>query len=181
MINMLDHYGLSYRRLDGIVSLNQDYDIIANAHRQALDSSKTEHVLILEDDCIPYKYREQFEVPDNADIIYLGLHVYGHPKEKISKDICRVSGMAGAHAILYLTQRGKDILVEAQKLTKDKKLGFDIALSKLQYKVNTYALNIPIWYQKDAPELTKFDTDNLNILPGYYGGGHPDYDKPIKY
>jgi hypothetical protein len=181
MINMLNYYGLKASRIEGIPRIYQSYDVIADAHRKALNSSSAEQVLILEDDCVPHNYREEFEVPDDADIVYLGMNTYGHPKERISQEIWRVSGMPGAHAILYLTQNGKNILIEAQKLSKNKKHGFDISLGKLQHKVNTYALNSPMWYQKDLLELTKFNADDAEISEMYYGGGFPDYDNPLVF
>jgi hypothetical protein len=176
MINMFSYYGLKASRVEGITRTYQKYNVIGDAHRKALDSSSSEHVLILEDDCTPHNYRQEFEVPDDADIVYLGLHTYGHPKERISEEIWRVSGMAGAHAILYLTQRGKDILIEAQK---NRKQGIDISLSELQHKVNTYALNSPIWYQNNMPDSTKFNADDNGIVPNYYGGDFEDYDSPL--
>jgi hypothetical protein len=182
MINMLNYYGLKASRIEGIPrGIYKNYDTIADSHRKALNSSSAEQVLILEDDCIPHNYRQEFEVPDDADIVYLGLHTYGHPEERISKEIWRVSGMVGAHAILYLTQGGKDILIQAQKLSRTKKHGFDISLSKLQHKVNTYALNSPIWYQKDVPDCTKFNADDAEIVPDYYGGFFSDYDDPVVF
>lgn len=182
MINMLNYYGLKASRIEGIPrGIYKNYDIIADSHRKALNSSSAEQVLILEDDCIPHNYRQEFEVPDDADIIYLGLHTYGHPVERVSEEIWRVSGMAGAHAILYLTQGGKDILIQAQKLSRTKKHEFDISLSKLQHKVNTYALNSPIWYQKDVPDCTKFNADDAEIVSDYYGGFYSDYDKPVVF
>lgn len=181
MVNMLNHYGLSASRVEGVIPFEQGYDVIADAHLKALNSSSAERLLILEDDCVPHNYRNEFEVPDDADIVYLGLATYGTPKDRVSQEIWRVSGMAGAHAILYLTQRGKNILLEATQLTKDKKYGFDISLSKLQHKVNTYALNSPIWYQKDLLEITKFNADDPDITVDYYGGGYPDYEEPLKF
>jgi len=181
MINMLNHCGLTASRVEGIVSADQGYDVIADAHRKALDFSSAEQVLILEDDCIPYSYRKEFDVPEDADIVYLGLHGYGHPKEKVSQEIYKVSGMAGAHAILYLTKAGKSVLLEAQKITQNELIGFDIALGKLQHKVNTYALTRPMWYQKDAMDITKFNAGDLEVLVGYHGGGNPDYKEPLEF
>ena len=182
MINMLNYYGLKASRIEGIPrDIYKNYDVISDSHRKALNSSSAEQVLILEDDCVPHNYRQEFEVPDDADIVYLGLHAYGHPEERVSQEIWRVSGMAGAHAILYLTQSGKDILVKAQKLSKSEKHGFDISLAKLQHKVNAYALNSPIWYQGDAPDITKFNADDDGIVSDYYGGFYSDYDKPIVF
>jgi hypothetical protein len=183
MVNMLSHYGLRFSRVEAILSgPHQKYDVIADSHIKALESSSAEQLLILEDDCVPHNYRNEIEVPDDADIVYLGIHGYEHVRERVSPELWKISGMLAAHAILYLTQRGKDILIEAQKLTKDKKYPFDVSLAKLQNKVNTYALNSPIWYQKDYPELTKFELDNSEHMTfGLYGGGYRDYDSPLRF
>lgn len=180
MINMLNYYGLKASRVEGVTRAYQRYDVVADAHRKALDSSSAKQVLILEDDCIPHNYRQEFEVPDDADIVYLGIHTYSHLRERISPEVWKISGMLASHAILYLTQHGKNILIESQKLSKNKKHAFDVSLAKLQKKVNTYALNNPIWYQKDFPELTKFNLDELkNESFEAYGGGCTDYAKPL--
>jgi hypothetical protein len=183
MVNMLSHCGLRASRVEGILaSANQEYDVVADSHLKALNSSSAEKLLILEDDCVPHNYRNEIEVPDDADIVYLGIHGYQHARERISPELWKVSGMIAAHAILYLTQQGKDILIEAQKLTKDKKYAFDVSLAKLQNKVNTYALNSPVWYQKDYPELTKFELDNSEHMTfGMYGGVSRDYEEPIRF
>jgi hypothetical protein len=183
MVNMLSHYGLSFSRVEAILAdPKQEYDVVADSHLKALNSSSAEKLLILEDDCVPHNYKNEFEVPDDADIVYLGIHGYKHVREKVSPELWKVSGMISAHAILYLTQQGKNILIEAQKLTKDKKYPFDFSLAKLQNKVNTYALNRPIWYQKDYPELTKFDLDSSEHMTfDAYGGGYRDYEEPLRF
>ena len=177
MQSMLDFYGLDYQRIEGTTEAN--YDPIADSHIKALESGAN---LILEDDCLPFDYREEFEVPDDADIVYLGIHGYGVIKDRVSADVWKVSNMLSAHAIIYITDKGKDLLKEAKDLTEAKHLGFDNSLALLQHKVNTYALNSPIWYQKDFPELTSFkleDSDNLSF--GHYGGWCVDYPEPITF
>jgi hypothetical protein len=183
MKNMLSHYGLSAFRSEGIGYENhKGYDLVADAHLKALNSSSAQQVLILEDDCIPHNYRNQIEVPDDADIVYLGIHGHKHYRKRISPEVWRISGMLTAHAILYLTERGKNILIEAQQLTSKRKYAFDVSLAKLQNRVNTYALNSPIWYQKDYPELTKFNIDELDGRAfEIYGGGCLDYEEPITF
>lgn len=182
MLNMFEHFGLNASRVEGVApEVQPGYDVIADSHLKALNSSSAEQVLILEDDCIPHNYRDEIEVPNDADVVYLGIHCLKHYKQRVSSEVWKVSGMVGAHAILYLTQRGKDFLAEAVQLTKDEKYGFDVSLGSLQHKVNTYALNSPIWYQKDIPELTKFNEDDLNIISDYYGGAYPDYAEPIDF
>lgn len=182
MLNMFEHFGLNALRVEGVApEVQPGYDVIADSHLKALNSSSAERVLILEDDCIPHNYRDEIEVPDDADVVYLGIHSLKHSKQKVSPEVWKVSGMVGAHAILYLTRRGRSFLAEAVQLTKDKKYGFDVSLAKLQYKVNTYALNSPVWYQKNIPELTKFNEDDLKTNNDYYGGAYPDYDEPISF
>jgi len=182
MKNMLSHYGLSASRVEGVFpEVQPGYDVIADSHVKALSHSSAQQVLILEDDCLPHNYRKVLEVPDDSDVVYLGIHSSEHAKQRVSPEVWKVSGMVGAHAILYLTQRGKDFLLEAAQLTRDEKFGFDVSLGKLQHKVNTYALNSPIWYQKDIPELTKFNEDDLGVVSDYYGGAYPDYDEPLNF
>jgi hypothetical protein len=177
MQGMLEFYGLDYQRVEGVTET--PYDPIADSHIRALETGAS---LILEDDCLPFDYREEFEVPDDADIVYLGIHGYGVIKHRVSADIWKVSNMLAAHAILYITDKGKDILREARDLTESKRNGFDDNLAFLQHKVNTYALNSPIWYQKDFPELTAFkieDSDGIQF--GHYGGWSKDYPEPITF
>jgi hypothetical protein len=183
MLNMFSYYGLSASRVEGVgYEMHKGYDLVADAHLKALNYSSAQRVLILEDDCIPHDYKEEFEVPDDADIVYLGVHGHKHYRERISPEVWRVSEMLTAHAILYLSQRGRDLLRQAHELTKEKKYPFDVSLAKLQKTVNTYALNSPIWYQKDYPELTKFNLDELgDKIIDVYGGGCDDYKEPIEF
>jgi hypothetical protein len=182
MLNMFNSIGLEASRVEGVAPETQPgYDVIADSHLKALNSSWAERILILEDDCVPHNYRNEIEVPDDADVVYLGVHCLKHYKQRVSPEVWRISGMVGAHAILYITQRGKDFLAEAVQLTKDEKFGFDVSLGTLQHKVNTYALNSPSWYQKDIPELTKFNLDDSDIVSDYYGGAYPDYETPLQF
>jgi peptidoglycan/xylan/chitin deacetylase (PgdA/CDA1 family) len=183
MLNMFDHYGMSASRVEGVGhEMHKGYDLVADAHLKALNYSSAERVLILEDDCIPHDYREEFEVPDDADIVYLGMHGHKHHRERVSPEVWKISEMLASHAILYLTPDGKNILRQAHELTREKKYPFDVSLARLQKTVNTYALNSPIWYQKDYPELTKFNLDELEGKTiDLYGGGPDDYDEPISF
>jgi hypothetical protein len=61
---MLDSYGLSYSRVPGVRL--EEFDPIAQAHLNALEHL-TGTGLILEDDCLPFDYREEIEVPGDFD------------------------------------------------------------------------------------------------------------------
>ena len=182
MVNMLESLGLKYFRVEGEKSLK--YDPIAISHLKALDSGAD---LILEDDCLPTKnYRETFEVPDDADVLFLGLSTgttkLRSPKYiKVSEEICRLQDMTTMHAVLYLNERGREWLEQCHDLTAEKKIGFDIATAKLMTTINAYGLNKPIWYQRDIPEQTNITLDEALLSDEYSGGGFPDYSEPISF
>ena len=181
MINMLDRLGLDYFRVEGEKS--DEYDAIALAHVKALDAGAD---LILEDDCVATEwYRETFEVPDDADVVYLGISTgttyVNTPKyEKISDDIYKLNDMTSAHAILYLTDAGRDWLRAAHDLTAEEKIGFDMATAKLMPTAKVYGLNRPLWSQRDVPSQTNLTLDEALLSDEYEGGSFEDYSKPFE-
>lgn len=183
MVNMLNHHGLHYTRVEGVVGAG--YDRVADAHINAL--ARLEGVgVILEDDCVPFYYRENIEVPDDSDVVFLGVSTgttkTNQPKyKKISDEIYRINDMTSLHAVLYLTPEGKLWLKKARELTIKRKLGFDVATARLMPKIKTYGLNKPLWYQKDFPEQTRITLDKGLLVDEYYGGGCSDYDQPLEY
>ena len=155
MINMLNNYGLKYQRIQGITKAN--FDPIAQSHMLAL---YTEADIILEDDCLPFDYREEIDVPDDADVVFLGVstgttHTHKPKYKKLSNDIYRLYDMTSLHAILYVTKAGRQWLRNAYVLTVKDGIGFDIATAKLMPTIKAYGLNSPIWYQRDVPTQTK--------------------------
>jgi len=183
MVNMLDHYGLNYTRVEGVVG--KEYDRIADAHINALDCLDRAGI-ILEDDCVPFHYRENIEVPDDSDVVFLGVSTgttnTNHPKyKKISNEIYRINDMTSLHAVLYLTPEGKAWLKESRELTIKERIGFDMATAILMPNIKVYGLNKPLWYQKDYPEQTQITLDEAILTEGYAGGGCPDYLFPLEY
>ena len=174
---MLDYFGFNYSRVEGVRGM--PYDNVAEAHFNAIESLDGEGI-VLEDDCIPYNYRSHIDIPDDADIVYLGIHGYNFDNVKrVSPDMWSIKWSLSAHAILYLTEKGKDLAKEAIVLEREGSgVGFDYQLANLLYKTNTYALNSPLWYQRDYPELTAFNVGDKGIF-GLYGGEGIDY--PIVY
>ena len=181
MVNMLSRLGLEYFRVEGEKS--DEYDAIALAHVKALDAGAD---LILEDDCIATEwYRETFEVPDDADVVYLGISTgttyVNTPKyEKVSEDIYRLNDMTSAHAILYLTSAGRNWLRAAHDLTAEEKIGFDMATAKLMPTAKVYGLNRPLWSQRDVPSQTNLTLDEALLSDEYEGGSFEDYSKPFE-
>jgi hypothetical protein len=178
MINMLDYYGLDYYRVEG--STQENYDPIAKSHLVALE---TDPDIILEDDCLPFYYREEIDVPDNSDVVFLGIstgttQTYSPKYEKISNDIYKLNDMTSIHATLYITQAGRQWLRNAYEITARENIRFDIATARLMPTINAYGLNNPIWYQRDAEFSTKRTLDEAMLFDGSEGGGFDDYDKP---
>jgi hypothetical protein len=181
MINMLNKFELNYSRVEGEQSL--EYDPISIAHLKALEAGAD---LILEDDCLPTEYyRDSFEVPDDADVVYLGISTgttgAHEPKyEKLSDDVYKLNDMTTAHAILYVTEAGRQWLRNSHDLTAEEKIGFDVATAKLMPTVNVYGLNKPLWYQHHIAEQTNMTLDEALLLNDYSGGGFPDYSEPLQ-
>ena len=174
---MLDYFGFHYSRVEGVQSM--PHDNVAEAHFNAIESLDGQGI-VLEDDCIPYNYRSHIDIPDDADIVYLGIH--GHKfgnLERVSPDMWRIGWSLSSHAILYLTEKGKGLAKEAISLEREGSGGgFDYQLANLLYKTNTYALHSPLWYQRDCPELTALNVGDKRSF-GVYGGGSNDY--PVAY
>lgn len=180
MVNMLENFELNYFRVEGVES--EEYDPIAIAHVNALDAGAD---LILEDDCLPTQYyRDSFEVPDEADVVYLGIstgttYVHSPKYQKISDELYKINDMTSVHAVLYLTDAGKQWLRNAHDLTAEEKIGFDVATARLMPTVNVFGLNRPLWYQKDVPEQTNMTLDDALLSDEYSGGGFGDYLEPL--
>jgi hypothetical protein len=181
MINMLNRLGLDYFRVEGETSL--EYDAISSAHVKALDSGAD---LILEDDCLPTAYyRDTFDIPDDADVVYLGISTgttgtHSPKYEKVSDEIYKLNDMTSAHAILYITRAGRNWLKAARDLTVGEGIGFDMATAKLMPTIKAYGLNRPIWYQYDVPSQTNLTLDEAVLVEEYSGGDFSDYPEPLQ-
>ena len=178
MINMLEHYGLDYYRVEG--SMNESHDPIAKSHFMALKGNPD---IVLEDDCLPFDYREEIDVPDDSDVVFLGIssgttQTHTPKYEKISKDIYRLNDMTTVHAILYVTETGRQWLRNAYEMTAREKPRFDRATAILMPTIKAYGLNSPIWYQRDLAGETALTMDEALLFDDYHGGGFDDYDKP---
>jgi hypothetical protein len=182
MINMLTHYGLDFIRVEGVRRVRHDeFDPIASAHICALNTGAD---LILEDDCVPFNYRDTIEVPDDADVVFLGIstgttHTTKPKYKKLSDEIYRLYDMTSLHAVLYITEAGRQWLRNAYDMTVRENVGFDISTAKLMPTINAYGLNIPVWYQFDVESQTKLTLDEALLSDEYFGGGFPDYIAPI--
>jgi hypothetical protein len=182
MVNMLNHYGLDFIRVEGVRRIRHDeFDPIASAHINALNTGAD---LILEDDCVPFNYRNTIEIPDDSDVVFLGIstgttHTIKPKYKKLSDDIYRLYDMTTTHAVLYVTEAGRQWLRNAYDMTAKENIGFDISTAKLMPTINAYGLNSPVWYQFDLGSQTKLTLDEALFSDEYFGGGLSDYTAPI--
>jgi hypothetical protein len=150
----------------------------------------------MEDDCAPTKwYTPIFEVPDDADAVYVGTSIRGltsdwkyknfktdtiwHGKPNLVNsyyNTYKVTNMLSTHAILYITKKYKEKVIQTMQMCIDKGGYNDMAISRIQKQFNVYANKIPTFYQSnefniivkdfDVELMTKVKiTDDLSIKP----------------
>jgi hypothetical protein len=123
------------------------------SHIDALQSGDAP-LLVFEDDALATEYyRDEIDIPHGADAIYLGWSK-ANPKTTVknfSENLVKVTGLAAAHAILYLTQRFKDYAENAIKVAiYEEQVPLDIMLAHIQQQFNVYAVRKPYFIQSDA-------------------------------
>jgi hypothetical protein len=144
--------------------------------------------IILEDDCAFFTKYDQVEIPDNTDMLYLGVSLWSYPYstdtlysmyrpdiifnsietvESYNNTLVKIKGMTGGHAILYISRdfirTFIDKMTDISKYIVD--LPHDLLFSTLHPSFNIFGLKQPMFYQ-DATlggqeEVTKltFDTE----------------------
>lgn len=158
----LKEYGFkNITRVPG-VSANSPVIGCALAHVNALQKMKPPFI-ILEDDALLH-FQDFFEVPKDADAVYLGVSTWGRengksgPFTKHTKagvGVSRVYNMLSAHAILYLTEEYVEASIVATQKGADLDDFHDIYYAEdLQPNFTVYALDKPLFYQTSSTEAT---------------------------
>jgi hypothetical protein len=125
-----------------------------------------EPILLLEDD-IEFTGIENFDYIEDADAIYFGVsRSGGHPTQNTHLGGCkvvpysasqvRVMNMLTTHAILYISQRYKNAVV--QQLKRNITSHSDVMISRLQPQFKVLANKKPSFFQS-----SKFNNGNQNI------------------
>jgi hypothetical protein len=140
---------------------------ISLAHRNALEVYDKPPILVLEDDCIPYNMVEDIEVPDDADIVFLGIWSYtegftyyddagkAYPNyEVINKEVSRVYRMISGHAVMFTSDYGLELAKKVYKFASIRELWQDMFLSQTLGYANAYALNKPVFAQTSMHKQT---------------------------
>ena len=128
--------------------------------------------LVLEDDVKESEHFEPvIEVPDDADAVYLGLSEcdksYGH---QISDKFARIYDMQCGHAIVYLSQKYTDEVMEVGKYCLiNEQIAFDHGTRHIMKQYNVYAPLNPYFYQAASRTSShKWEEGTkkpLNIVP----------------
>jgi hypothetical protein len=166
----------NFERLDATVA--EDYTIaLSVSHYRALSSMKAP-CTILEDDCIYYDFQNTVEIPDDADILFLGVWKdiprpfrsgkFVPAYEKSSDGLLKVYSMIGSHAIMYVSDKGRNIALKAYEMAIRAEIPNDIILSRALPFLNVYAFSKPIFaqtsmYEDSAVELSEQTGKDLPI------------------
>jgi hypothetical protein len=170
MLWLLQSIGFSH--VEHFLSDNIPYPAcLVKATRDILQKYIDEPVLVLEDD-LAFTDQCMFEIPENADAIYLGLsECAAHPIhnynsgpsqfEYYSDHTVKVLNMLSAHAVFYKTRRYKEAVIESMNRALERRLLNDIELTRLQPMFNVYAGVSPMFYQSRVFNLTPRYTINI--------------------
>jgi hypothetical protein len=122
-----------------------------------------EPILLLEDD-VEFTGIDTFEVPSDADAIYLGISKWAGPsRENINRGYTlvkpysdtqvKIHSMLSAHAILYISKKYKSAVI--QRLIENISTCNDVVISQVQPHFKVLANKKPSFFQS-----SKFNDDN---------------------
>lgn len=162
---LLQISNLSFERYDG--GITTPYTIgVAKGHLQALKSLSLPS-LLLEDDIkvlngSSIEVDQEFEIPDDADALYLGTSMYGRLEGKTvlngvlatttsNPSVNSVYNMLSMHAIVYLSDRYRNHIMNLLQIhIEDPTGGVDDPIAEHMSEYNVYAVADPVFYQADG-------------------------------
>ena len=118
--------------------------------------------VLIEDDSSKYRdFPEFIEIPDNTDILYIGLSKCGTSRyispdktwqnkvymKEINDDIVRIYNMLSTHGIIICSASGALAIQKAMMEAYFSDKIWDLYTSYIQPYYNVYALKIPLVYQ----------------------------------
>jgi hypothetical protein len=134
------------------------------------EMNNTEPFFIIEDDCDFFFKYDRFEVPDNWDMLYVGVSEWAYPYsidtlynrarpnivhnstetvQSYNDDLVKVQAMTSGHGILFnsrnFIQLFIDKMIDIAKYVED--VPHDLLLSSLHPMFNSFALKRPMFYQ----------------------------------
>tara|TARA_R110002051_G_scaffold320739_1_gene406681 strand:+ start:2582 stop:3199 length:618 start_codon:yes stop_codon:yes gene_type:complete len=141
----------------------------AQSHYNLLENAAAP-LLILEDDVVPTEHwYPVLDIPDDVDLVYLGVSNWGYVKPDMSRSyhgvvrgsqhnekFKRVYNMCSTHAILYMNDDIIETVKESIKECINMPTPFDMGMARLQTKAVVVTPNKPMVYQEDLPQFTNF-------------------------
>ena len=148
---------------------------IFGANRNAIDILQNNRApfIFMEDDAeiIEDNYKNILDIPSECDILYLGGATHANPYfinededmilnftegarnsrlafKNINEDYVRIYNMFCAHAIIFLTEKGRVEFLSA--IEQYKNYPFDIIFSQIMPNLNVYMLRNTFFYQNDG-------------------------------
>lgn len=129
--------------------------------------------IILEDDCALFSSYDNIEVPESADVLYLGVALWSYPYsvdtlynrnrphivhnssgtvQSYNDTLTRIRGMTSGHAIMFIsrefTRTFINKMTDISKYVDD--MPHDLLFSALHQTFNVYGLKNPMFYQDNS-------------------------------
>jgi hypothetical protein len=127
------------------------------SHIDILDNKEySTPLLILEDDAeFTQDFNPVIDIPDDTDGIYLGIS-HGnqfYKTKRFNQDYLKIGGILATHAILYVSERYKEIMSSvAKSFIYQYNRPWDLGSASLQGHLNVYTPNRPFFYQANERE-----------------------------
>lgn len=151
---------------------------LSKSQKKAIDGLSVPGI-ILEDDCVKATFRSELDVPDDADIVFLGIWEMTKPAipagkylpayTSVNDDWVRVFSMHGSHAIMFVSETGKRIASQAYEIASRTELWNDAILNRILPFIKAYAPKYPVFKQTSQLELTDINYANDFVITD------PDY------
>ena len=181
MVELLDRLGVkNHKRAaavpwiephQGVREGEEHYRSCAESHfevlQRAIDNDDFP-VLILEDDVDAEAELGEVEIPDDADMFYIGTS-YGDGSfttTPVDDNVNKITQVFSTHAIIYLTATvAKKVIGIGKESIYKHNRPFDVTVAyQIQTTFNVYATTKPIFYQSDAKN-DKNKWENITKTP----------------
>jgi len=173
MIEMLNKCGFnSVNRIVYNEKFNDKKNTITKAHLHLINTAindKAFPFIIFEDDATQMReLPEEFNIPVEAELIYLGGSTYAPSNmyiKEYNNDFYRVYNMLTAHAIIVPDMRGASTIIRAYNKAFDESKYSDELLAK---ESHSHVFLVPkegnYFYQNDyTKDVTKFEWKNIKV------------------
>jgi hypothetical protein len=126
--------------------------------------------IILEDDCSFFNKNYTLNIPDIADIVYLGVSLWSYPYpieslfnqnrpnifkncpstvQSYNENLTEIKGMTGGHAILFISREFmRSFIKNMENISKSiDNCPHDLLFSSMHHQFNVFGLKQPMFYQ----------------------------------